>query len=218
MATSTVKGNMMTDPQTALTIAGFIAVALGVLFWPTRGMFWRWKQLHQLGERVLIEDALKHFFKYEYLKRTATMESLSGALGIGQNLAAELLGRLESLKLLQSETGEHRLTPEGKAGALRIIRVHRLWEHYLAEETGHTADSWHREADDREHSISSSEADALDELMGFPVYDPHGDPIPTAAGEIAPRGGQPVASLGEGHVATIVHIEDEPVDVFSRIV
>jgi DtxR family Mn-dependent transcriptional regulator len=208
----------MTEPLTALTVAGLIAVVLSVLFWPTRGLVWRWRHLHQLGERVMIEDALKHLFKYEYLKRTATVESLSGALGIGQNRAAELLGRLESLKLLQSDTGELRLTSEGKGGALRIIRVHRLWEHYLAEETGHTADSWHREAEDREHSISAAEADELDELMGFPVYDPHGDPIPTATGEIAPKGGQPVASLAEGQVATIVHIEDEPGDVFSRIV
>ena len=208
----------MTEPQTALAVAGVIAAVLAVVFWPARGLFWRWKQLHQLGERVMIEDALKHFFTYEYLKRTATVESLSGALAIGQNRAAELLGQLESLKLLQSDSsGERRLTSEGKAGALRIIRLHRLWEHYLAEETGHAADSWHREAEDREHSISPAEADELDELMGFPVYDPHGDPIPTATGEIAPKGGQPVASLAEGKVATIVHIEDEPGDVFSRI-
>ena len=120
----------MTEPQTALAVAGLIAGVLAVLFWPSRGLFWRWKQLHQLGERVMIEDALKHFFQYEYLKRTATVESLSGALGIGQNRAAEFLGRLESLKLLQSDSsGERRLTSAGKAGALRIIRVHRLWEH-----------------------------------------------------------------------------------------
>ena len=90
---------------------------------------------------------------------------------------------------MQSAGGELRLTSEGKAGALRIIRVHRLWEHYLAEETGHAADSWHREAEDREHSISATEADELDELMGFPVYDPHGDPIPTDTGRDCAKGG-----------------------------
>ena len=67
----------MTEPQTALTVAGLIAGVLALLFWPSRGLFWRWQQLHQLGERVMIEDALKHFFKYEYFKRTATVESLS---------------------------------------------------------------------------------------------------------------------------------------------
>lgn len=208
----------MTEPQTALTVAGLIAALLAVLFWPSRGLFWRWKQLHQLGERVMIEDALKHLFKCEYHKRTATLESLSGSLGIGQNRAAELFGRLESLQLLRLEGGDRRLTAKGRTGALRIIRVHRLWEQYLAEETGHAAVSWHREAEDREHSMSAAEADELDELMGFPVYDPHGDPIPTADGEIAPRGGTPVTSLAEGQVATIVHIEDEPPELFHRIV
>ena len=208
----------MVEPLTALLIAGVIAVILGTLFWPSKGLMCRWKQLHRLGERVMIEDALKHLYKCEYLKRTATVESLSGALSISQNRAVELLVRLESLKLLRSEAGERHLTADGRAGALRIIRVHRLWEHYLAEETGHTADTWHQEAEDREHIISTAEADELDELMGFPVYDPHGDPIPTATGDIAPRGGQPVASLAEGQVTTIVHIEDEPGDVFRRIV
>jgi len=54
--------------------------------------------------------------------------------------------------------------------------------------------------------------------MGEPRYDPHGDPIPTADGEIAPRRGQPLSELAAGEVGEIVHIEDEPASVYAQLV
>jgi DtxR family Mn-dependent transcriptional regulator len=62
------------------------------------------------------------------------------------------------------------------------------------------------------------EADLLAEQMGQPAYDPHGDPIPTESGKIAPRQGQPLTALPVGEPGVIVHLEDEPEAVYAQMV
>jgi DtxR family Mn-dependent transcriptional regulator len=60
---------------------------------------------------------------------------------------------------------------------LKIVRVHRLWEKYLAEETGLNEVDWHPEAELKEHEISFEEANKLAVKLNNPLFDPHGDPI-----------------------------------------
>ncbi len=208
----------MVDPVTALLVTALVVLVGGGMFWPRRGIFWRWQRMRSITERVLIEDALKHLYDCEYRKQACTVESLSGALGIPGNRTADLLVRIEALRLLRSAGGGLHLTPDGRTYALRMLRVHRLWEHYLAEETGLSEADWHSEAEYREHDLSPEETDRLAEQMGHPGYDPHGDPIPTASGEIVPRQGQPLTALPVAKAATIVHIEDEPEAVFAQLV
>ena len=206
------------EPLQALVAAALVLLATGVLFWPEHGYFWRWQQLRRMSGRILVEDALKHLYECEYRRQVPTVESLSGALAISGNQAVEVLARVEILGLSKSAGGDLRLTPEGRDHALHIIRVHRLWEHHLAEETGVAQAKWHSEAENREYDLSPDEADLLSAQMGHPVYDPHGDPIPTAAGDIAPRHGRPFTALPAGELATIVHIEDEPGDVDAQLI
>jgi DtxR family Mn-dependent transcriptional regulator len=208
----------MIDPLGSLLAAALMAVAAYLLFRPAHGYFWRWQRVRRMTERVLTEDALKHLYDCEYRGRTPTVQSLSGALAISGDLAAGLLARLEALELLKSEGEGFRLTPAGRDYALRVIRVHRLWERYLSDETGVREAEWHGEAESREHDLSPAQADALAEQMGHPIYDPHGDPIPTASGEIAPRRGQPLTALPVGEPAAVVHIEDEPETVYAQLV
>ena len=208
----------MVDPLTALVWAAVIGVVLGFLFWPRSGFFWNYRRIRRLTGRVVIEDALKHLFNFEYRSQAATVESLAGALEMSQNATADIVVRAESLGVIQSEDGTLQLTPNGRAYALRVIRVHRLWEHHLAEETGVTEQEWHRLAEDREHDLADMDADRLAEDMGNPAFDPHGDPIPTSAGEIAPQTGYPLTGLVVGSPATIVHIEDEPEAVYAQLV
>ncbi|MSS72264.1 MAG: hypothetical protein EXS64_12350 [Candidatus Latescibacteria bacterium] len=208
----------MIDPLRALLIVAAVTVAAYLLFRPTNGAFWRWRRVRRLSGRVLIEDALKHLYDCEYRGRTSTVQSLSGALTISGNLATGLLARLEALELLRSEGEGFHLTPAGRDYALRIIRMHRLWERHLSDETGVREADWHIEAERREHDLSPAEADALAEHMGHPTYDPHGDPIPTASGEIAPRRGQPLTALPVGELAAVIHLEDEPEAVYAQLV
>lgn len=208
----------MAEPLDALLWAGLLLGLSGILFWPGSGFFWRWQRARRLTERVLVEDALKHLYNCEYHRQTPTLESLAGALGISSRHAADLLVHIEGRRLLKSEGGRMRLTPAGRIYALRILRVHRLWEHYLAEETGVAKADWHSEAEHREHDLSAEEVDSLAAQMGHPVYDPHGDPIPTESGDIAPRRGQPLTALPVGEPGVVVHLEDEPEAVYAQLV
>jgi DtxR family Mn-dependent transcriptional regulator len=72
------------------------------------------------------------------------------------------------------------LTPEGERVALEVIRHHRLLELYLAETLGIAVDDVHDEADRLEHALSEELEARIDEALGFPTHDPHGDPIPDA--------------------------------------
>ena len=181
----------MIDPAVALTLALGVATAAVLLLWPVRGLLWRWLRGLRATERVLIEDALKHLFDFEYKDRVANLQSLSGALAVSGNRAAELLRRLQEQELVGFDGDGYRLTPAGRKHALRVVRIHRLWERYLADETGLAPDAWHPEAEIREHTTTPEEADVLSARMGHPRFDPHGDPIPTADGEIAPLRGPP---------------------------
>ncbi|MCY3765341.1 MAG: metal-dependent transcriptional regulator [Gemmatimonadetes bacterium] len=207
----------MIEPLTALLGAAAILGCAWFLFQPGSGYFWRWRQARRLTERVLTEDLLKHIYNCEYQQQIATVESLSGSLGIQPARASDLLVRAGVRGLTVSDGGSVRLTTQGRDYALRILRVHRLWEHYLAEETGVAAADWHSEAERREHDMSSEDVERLDRKMGYPVYDPHGDPIPTGAGDIAPKRGTHLTEHPVGVSAVIVHIEDEPAPVYAQL-
>jgi len=110
------------------------------------------------------------------------------------------------------------LTDTGRSYSLRIIRVHRIWERYLADETSVAQADWHKEADWLEHRVSSEDAEKLAAQIGNPVFDPHGDPIPTSGGEIPAAKGRPLSCMKEGEVARIIHIEDEPRSIYEQLV
>lgn len=208
----------MPDPLTSLVVVG-VLLALGVgLFWPTTGMAWRWRRGLAASDRVEVEDALKHLWDGEYRQRPASLESLAGALGLSGRAAAELVDRLGRLDLLHHDDSALRLTPDGRREALRVIRIHRLWERYLADETGLDAREWHAHAERREHGTSDQQADAMAATLGYPRFDPHGDPIPMPSGEVPPHQGMPLTQLLADQAAEIVHIEDEPEAVFAQIV
>jgi DtxR family Mn-dependent transcriptional regulator len=99
-----------------------------------------------------------------------------------------------------------------------VIRAHRLWEHYLAQETGFDEREWHERAEAAEHRLTPQEMDELSALLGHPTHDPHGDPIPTADGDLVPHGGTPLTEVEEGATVRVVHIEDEPTTVYAQLV
>ena len=208
----------MTDPALALGVATALLAACLVLFWPERGLFWDWQRLYRVTDRVKIEDALKHFFDMEYRRRKPTVESLAGALSIARNQAADLIARIEGSGMLQRKGSELALSQEGRSYALRIIRVHRLWERYLADVTGVSESEWHGYAEEREHALSAGEANALSAEMGHPRFDPHGDPIPTPRGDVPVAKGHTLMSLPVSQLGRIVHIEDEPEAIYAQLV
>lgn len=176
------------------------------------------KKLTTSTERILSEDALKHIYKCEGANRRPTVESIAGALQISLDQVAELLAKMASHHLLQVDGDRFHLTQAGQEYALQVIRAHRLWERYLADETGFPEDEWHNRAERMEHTMSQAETEALSARLGHPIHDPHGDPIPTASGDFVPHGGQPLTTIAGGQAARIVHLEDEPAVIYAQLV
>jgi DtxR family Mn-dependent transcriptional regulator len=125
---------------------------------------------------------------------------------------------MEAQGWLTSTASGLRLTPEGVQHALTIIRAHRLWERYLADEAHMPLTAIHAEAERHEHDLPAKKMQALEAALGYPATDPHGDPIPTADGELARALTQPLTGWPLNTPARIAHIEDEPPAIFGQIV
>jgi DtxR family Mn-dependent transcriptional regulator len=208
----------MTDPARNLIVFAFIVAALAVLFWPKRGLVALVLRHLRVTDRVRMEDALKHLYKARASGRVGSIESLAGALGVSSSKAVRLVAKLESSGLMQTTDRGLVLTDDGRAYALRIVRSHRLWERFLADRTGLTPAEWHEEAERQEHTLSRQQAEDLSARMGHPRYDPHGDPIPTDQLELPPAAGVALTALAPGHTGRIVHLEDEPREIYQHLV
>ncbi len=208
----------MTNPLFSLGIGIISILILIFLFFPNGGIIGYFIRLRQMSQRVLIEDALKHIYKTEAEEHPATIQSIAGALSINANKIADLISHMEKEGYVSAEHGEVRLTQEGRKYALHVIRAHRLWERFLAEETGFEETEWHEKAHLYEHSLTKEDLDELAAKLGNPLYDPHGDPIPTSSGEIQNLGGQPLTDIPAGTAVRIVHLENEPQAVYAQIV
>jgi DtxR family Mn-dependent transcriptional regulator len=210
----------MTSPGLNLVVFFALALIAVVLFWPGFGLVPRFLRHRLTATRVRLEDALKHIYHQESSGQTATIASLGGALEAAPATAVALVQRMQQVGLARLTDGRILLTEDGERYALQVIRAHRLWERYLADETGVDPRRWHASADRREHRITPREADALAERLGDPRFDPHGDPIPTADGEVPEQDARvtPLSELAEGTPACVVHVEDEPQVVYEEVV
>jgi DtxR family Mn-dependent transcriptional regulator len=170
-----------------------------------------------MTSRVLQEDALKHIQKIEFSGQTSTNQGVAGALGVDLNRAVEVIAELESLGLIERVGERLCLTMEGRQVAMNVIRAHRLWEQYLAEHTGYQRSEWHSQAEHIEHNFTPEELDQLAGSLGNPIYDPHGDPIPSKEGQFFDHDASLLTDLEVGQVARIVHVGDEPEIVAAQI-
>jgi len=164
-----------------------------------------------------MEDALKHLYKCARFGREASVESVAGALEVPQAAAARILQELREAGLVRPDRNTV-LTEDGRRYALRMIRTHRLWERYLADRTGVHPVEWHEQAEAQEHLLTLEEIEALDARLGRPRFDPHGDPIPTAEGDLPAAVGVPLTHLDPGDEGIVTHLEDEPRALFERLV
>lgn len=167
--------------------------------------------------RVLVEDALKLLIEAEQEGRTLSAFSLASPLGLDQGQAEDLLARLAGAGLAEREGVSPRLTGAGREYALQVLRAHRLYEAYLAHTTGLAEADWHGQAHAAEHRMSPEAVERMAAELGHPVYDPHGDPIPGPDGRLPPPRGRPLGEFPPGSAVRVVHVEDEPPEVFAGL-
>ena len=193
-----------------------IALAL-ILFLPRVGLLALYKNWRTAYDREQVEDALKHLLDREQSGRHASPESLGGTLDLSRSKATRLIESMETQGLIESRGAELHLTAEGERWALHVVRAHRLWERYLADEARMPLGQIHGEAHRREHRLTDAQLDALDAALGHPTRDPHGDFIPTREGTLPKAEGTPLTAWQADRPARIVHLEDEPAIALEQI-
>lgn len=207
------------SPALNLLIFAIFAAFAAVLFWPGIGLVQALRGRMRMTQRTQLEDALKYVYDCEFNDIAVTSSRLANALQIvSTTKASELAAHMSRIGLVSREAGRILLTEEGKQYAVQIIRAHRLWERYLADKTGVEPKKWHSQAEEQEHLLSTEEADALSDRLGNPRIDPHGDPIPTAEGELLQEKLMNLTQLKAGMCAIVKHVEDEPEEVYGQLV
>ncbi len=139
-----------------------------------------------MAHPTAIEDYVKVIYGHtEWQADPITTSALAARLGLAASSVTEMVKKLVTLGLVEHEKyGSVTLTADGLTLALRMVRRHRLIETWLVQSFGYRWDEVHVEAEVLEHALSDRLLDAIDAQLGHPTRDPHGDPIPSAAGVV----------------------------------
>lgn len=156
-----------------------------------------------------MEDYLKVIYGLGELGERVTTQAIADRLDVSPPSVTGMLKRLADVNLIEHERYRSiALTDAGRKVALEVVRHHRLLELYLAEALGYSWDEVHEEADRLEHLISEEFERRIDEVLGFPTIDPHGDPIPSASGVVTEVPDHRLATMEAGESATVVRVSD----------
>ena len=205
------------NPITALITFFVIAIVLFFFFRPTKGWFWIIKKNIRSNEKVIIEYILKQLYHFENSGNKVDMKTLVQVLDFNHSRILDAINKMTINDLIFFESDVLKLTETGREYALRIVRVHRLWERFLADKTGFSKEEWHDRAELMEHQLTHDDAEKLAARLGNPKFDPHGDPIPTKTGKMAPVKGIELPLLPGNTVCRITHIEDELEVIYKQI-
>lgn len=172
--------------------SGMMAVAAGVLFTaatlfaPRHGVIVRLVRRQALAWGILAEDVAALLYRRQERGAAATtIDQLQDALLAGPTAVRAALWWKQRRGLVRREADAWRLTPAGEQQARRLVRSHRLWEHYLVSEAGVATERIHAQAEQFEHVTDERLRRKLDDETAAPTIDPHGRPIPpeTNAGD-----------------------------------
>jgi DtxR family Mn-dependent transcriptional regulator len=142
------------------------------------------------------ENYLKAIYKLSVQTGNVSTNQIAALLATKASSVTDMLRKLAD-KLLINYTRYQgvSLTQTGEKVAVNIIRRHRLWEYFLVEKLNFKWDEVHDMAEEMEHISSTELIDRLDEFMGFPARDPHGDPIPDCNGNFKINDLKPVSAI-----------------------
>ncbi|MGK0720783.1 metal-dependent transcriptional regulator [Leucobacter sp. W1478] len=146
----------------------------------------------------------------EWTDAPVTPSLVAEATGMKLSTVSDAVRRLADKGLVDhAPYGAITLTEGGRAFAIEMVRRHRLIETFLVEMLGYSWDLVHDEAEALEHSVSDFMIDRLDALLGYPARDPHGDPIPSASGEVTYPDAKPLSRAEPGSMLRIERISDD---------
>ncbi|MND59909.1 Iron-dependent repressor IdeR [compost metagenome] len=156
------------------------------------------------------ENYLKAIYKLtEHIVGNVTTNAIAEVMNTKAASVTDMLKKLAEKKLINYERYQGvSLTKKGEEIAVQIIRKHRLWECFLVNKLNFKWDEVHDIAEELEHINSDKLINRLDEYLGFPKYDPHGDPIPTKNGVFSITNFHKLLKLDEGDSGKIAGVSD----------
>lgn len=156
------------------------------------------------------ENYVKALYKLEQRQvKKITNSAVAKALDLNPATVLEMMRKMEQKKLVELLPDKSiKLTEKGSKKALRTIRRHRLWEVFLVKKLGFTWNEVHDLAEQLEHIDSDELVNRLDEYLGFPPFDPHGDPIPDKLGKIKKQVAVPLTSCQQGPTYQVQHFAE----------
>jgi DtxR family Mn-dependent transcriptional regulator len=165
------------------------------------------------------DDYLKTVYAHtEWQDTPITPSQLATALGIAPSSVTEMVKKLSAAGLVSHQPyGAVRLTEAGRERALQMLRRHRLIETWLVREFGYAWHEVHDEAEVLEHTISDRLLEGIDQRLGRPRFDPHGDAIPDAAGEVEREPFILLADAAPGHTGRVLRVSDRDPELLRAL-
>ena len=162
-------------------------------------------------KQITCENYLKLIFNLQRESgEDVKPQSISKNLSVSAPAVSEMLKKLAAEKYIEYAPYQGiRLTKKGLSQGQNMVRRHRIWEMYLHQILGYSWDRVHEEAEQLEHASSDELIDRLEKALGFPKYDPHGDPIPSKNG-VFPKEIKciPLSHCKAGDEVTVVRVSD----------
>lgn len=150
------------------------------------------------------EDYIKAIYRLQSSQQTVGTNELAAELNTKPASVTDMLKKLKTKGLLHYQPYRgFRLKEEGTKVALAIIRRHRLWEYFLSEKLKFEWNEVHDIAEELEHVGSLALIERLDKYLGFPRFDPHGDPIPDPNGKL--------------HIVDQIKLSELPLHVVAKV-
>lgn len=165
------------------------------------------------------DDYLKTVYAHtEWQDAPITPSVLAAKLGIAPSSVTEMVKKLAKSGLVSHVPyGAVRLTDAGRQRALAMVRRHRLIETWLVQEFDYTWDEVHDEAEVLEHTISDRLLEGINARLGSPRFDPHGDAIPDADGNVDREPFVLLAEAPPGHIGRVLRVSDRDPDLLRAL-
>ncbi|MDW8324943.1 MAG: metal-dependent transcriptional regulator [Anaerolineales bacterium] len=158
----------------------------------------------------MMREYLGEIYRLQSTPEGATTSLLAERLEVSPSAVVRMLRRLAEAKMLTHVPYKGvTLTPAGEREALKSIRRHRLLEVFLVKVMGFGWEEVHAESHGLQLTISEAFEDRMDAVCGYPTHCPHGDPIPTKDGRIAPTNDQPLTEVGVGASAVVRRVKTD---------
>lgn len=166
--------------------------------------------LYKIMPNISKEDYLSAIYKNQDENLEIKPNLIAEKLQISNAAVTDMLRRLSKEKYVNYEKYKRiTLTEKGKAYAQNMVRRHRIWEVFLNQVVGMPWDKVHDEAHRLEHSSSDELINRMEEMLEFPEFDPHGDPIPSKEGKVPKlKKNIPLTMLKEGEEGKVIRVND----------